>query len=157
MTVIREFSIDEPGVREQLVALVHTHWEEVQQDGSEDFSLNFKMYEGAAKAGILRCVGLFDGEMVGYYSAIFVPSWHTSGVKIAQDLGWFVRKDYRRGRHGVRLVQAMEELARTNGCSDNAISIKILKYPKPAKLLELLGYECSEHRYTKKLKGQDHA
>ena len=156
--MIREFTIDEVPVVDQLKGLVLLHWEEVQKDGDEEFNIDNQMYHNAAKIGMLRMVGAFDGDkLIGYYAALFVPSWNTVGVKIAQDLGWYVHPEHRGGLTAVKLVKAIEDLARQNGCTTNAISIKMLKYPKAEKLLLRLNYICTEHRLCKSLKDNEHA
>ena len=157
--MIREFTLDEPGIWDQLNPLLLAHWEEVQQNSPNDkFLLTTKMYESSHKLKMLWCVGAYEeGSMVGYYAAILVPSWHTADCKIAQDLGWFVKKEYRKGLIGVRLVKEIEKVIAREGCTENAISIKILKYNRPEKLLLKMGYEITEHRLTKQLKVAENA
>lgn len=152
--IIRVFKLAEDGIRPQFEALIHKHWCAVQQRfGEEEFSLNWQLLENIERMGMGCFLGAFkDSRLIGYYASMFVPSLHTKGLKIAQDLGWFVDPMERAGGAGIRLLDLMEEIAAFNGCRENAISIKILKNDAPERLLARRGYLKSEHRHTKQLK-----
>ena len=160
---IKEFSPFEPSVKERFESLVRAHWEEVQrEDPADEFDLHWDFLLNMTKLKMVGFIGAFvDDFLVGYYALMFVPSLHTKKgaerAKMAQDLGWFVHKEYRKGRVGVKLLKAAEAVAYRQGCYGNAVSIKVIKNARPEGLLSLLGYACTEHRYTKGLGEKKHA
>ncbi len=153
--IIRSFSLLEEGIKEKFEAIIQEHWEEVQRKfPEEEFALNWTLLHNMERMGLGGFIGAFAGEeILGYYAIMLVPSLTTKALKTGQDMGWFVKKEYRKGRIGINLLKAAEKLAEEKGCRENAISIKILRNKRPGELLALVGYECSEHRHTKQLKG----
>ena len=140
-------------VKEELEVLLRLHWEEVQKRFDDEvFEFNWPLIEKTYSSGIAEIIGAFaDGRLVGYYAMAFIPSVHTKGVKSAQDMAWFVHKDYRHGRVGVDLLKMAEKVAMERGCRESSISVKMLKTDKPERILKALGYVVTDHRLTKQL------
>ena len=92
--------------------------EYAKESGNEDLGLalpNTALYEALEGAGRAFCVGAFVAdEMVGF--AVLMVNEHPHYSK---DIGVcdaiFVRKDYRRGPTGLKLIRRVQEMAKGKG------------------------------------------
>ena len=79
--------------------------------------LNRAAYDALHEAGMLACVGLFDGDsLVGYAVATVLPDMHHDRT-IANHDGIFIHPAYRRPRLGLRLMAALEAACKLRGAS----------------------------------------
>lgn len=79
--------------------------------------LNRAAYDALHEAGLLACVGLFDGDaLVGYAVATVLPDMHHDRT-IANHDGIFIHPAYRRPRLGLRLMAALEAACKLRGAS----------------------------------------
>jgi GNAT superfamily N-acetyltransferase len=62
-------------------------------------------------------VGLVNGEMCGLYAGYLAP-YYFSRELVANDIAWFVVKERRGSRLGLRLLGAFEQWAKDNGASE---------------------------------------
>lgn len=77
--------------------------------------LNRAAYDALHEAGMLACVGLFDGDtLAGYAVATVLPDMHHNRT-IANHDGIFIHPAYRRPRLGLRLMVALEAECRARG------------------------------------------
>jgi len=97
---------------------------------------------------MLRCITCrVDGELIGYI--IFTISRHMhyrSCVTAFEDL-YFVRKDYRKGRVGIKLFQYAEKVLRQFGINRIVMHTKV--HLDNSKLFEYLGYKWTDKVFTK--------
>lgn len=72
-------------------------------------------YQALDKEGVLRCIGVFDGEILAGLSVLVVSeSQHYSFPLIGID-SFYLRKPWRRGRNGLDLLGAMKAVAVREG------------------------------------------
>jgi len=71
-------------------------------------------YKHLEETGCLRTLALYDEEdkMVGYSAVVFSQSLHYSDLPIAQNDVIYVRKDLRKGRWGLKLIEATEQMCK---------------------------------------------
>lgn len=110
-------------------------------------------YASYAQAGILfilTCRTL-DETLVGYLTAICIGHLHyRSSLHALGDLFW-LEKAYRRGWTGIRLFKEAERHFRTMGVKKVQMSTKLHNHLDVSRLLEHLGYECTDKLFSKLL------
>ena len=92
--------------------------EYAKESGNDDLGLampSTDLYKALEAAGRCFCIGAFDGcDMVGF--AVLMVNEHPHYSK---DIGVcdaiFVRKDYRRGPTGLKLIRRVQEMAKGKG------------------------------------------
>ncbi len=78
-------------------------------------SVQFDRYRELDKLGKLKCLGAFDGKtLVGLVGVMFARSQHYA-FPIASMESFYLRKDYRKGTNGLRLINAVKDLVRREG------------------------------------------
>lgn len=88
------------------------------------------MYKNMNDAGILNCIGAFDGEvLIGFVVVISAVMPH-NGKKIATIESIFVMSEHRSSGAGLELIEATESLARELDCT------AILASPRIASRME---------------------
>jgi GNAT superfamily N-acetyltransferase len=99
-------------------------------------------------AGLLRCVTARDDSgLVGYAIFIVQPHLHYKSCKTAFEDIYFLRKEHRLGRTGIRLFQFAEEALRADGVNRIIMHTKI--HMDNSRLFEYLGYKHTDKLYTK--------
>ena len=132
----------------QAAALLHAHWDEVEDGSRGAMRPRWDRYTDYEAAGILRIQGAFDGdELVGYCVLMLGAHLHDSEARPARIDAMFVRQDARGRRLGLRLVKwALEtsaELAATESCAHAR------RDSAAAKLLEAMGFVEREVVYVR--------
>jgi GNAT superfamily N-acetyltransferase len=92
-----------------------------------------------------------DGKVVGFCGGRFSKTVFSNTHILGQEDFMWVEPDYRKG-WGAKLIEAMENEAKANGCS--YWSMVCLEDSRPAALSRLyksLGYRLVEYRYIKSL------
>ncbi len=78
-------------------------------------SVQFDRYRELDALGTLKCLGAFaDNALVGLSSVLFARSQHY-GFPIASIDSFYLRKDYRTGTNGLRLIRAVKALVKNEG------------------------------------------
>lgn len=135
---------------EEMKALLPVHYDELCV--TKDFPLmpDYAAYGRLDVAGMLKCiVARVDGELVGYALFIVQPHLHYMTCKTAFEDLYFLRKDHRLGRTGIRLFQFAEAALRADGVNRIIMHTKI--HLDNSKLFEYLGYRHTDKLYTKLL------
>ena len=132
--------------------LVIEHWHDVALN-KDDVPLD-PDWEGYAQifgAGLAHVVTARteEGEMVGYAVCTMAPHLRYKSVKWAEGDVFFLKPLYRRGRTGILLMKAAEEMMRALGADKLYQKVKLHK--DVGKVFEHMGYEAIERVYVKDL------
>jgi len=134
----------------ELVPLLPIHYEELCV--TKDFSLepDLASYERLRVAGMLRAITCrSDGELIGYIIFIVQPHLHyMSCITAFEDL-YYVKKEYRKGRTGIKLFQFSEKVLKDAGVRRIIMHTKI--HMDNSRLFEYLGYKHTDKLFTKLL------
>jgi len=134
----------------ELAPILPEHYEELCV--TKDFPLepDLAAYERLRVAGMLKAVTCRnDGELVGYIIFIVQPHLHyMSCITAFEDL-YYVKKEYRKGRTGIKLFQFSEEVLKDAGVRRIIMHTKI--HMDNSRLFEYLGYKNTDKLFTKLL------
>jgi len=118
---------------------------------TKDFPLapDYEAYGRLYNSDMLRCITAREGEeLVGYAIFIVQPHLHYMTCKTAFEDIYFLRKDHRLGRTGIRLFQFAEEALKHND-GVHRIIMHTKVHLDNSKLFEYLGYKHTDKLYTK--------
>jgi GNAT superfamily N-acetyltransferase len=149
MTLIYE-DVDGLSFLGELEQLFPSHYEELCV--TKDFPLepDYEAYRQLAKAGMLRCITCrADGDLIGYIVFIVQPHLHYKSCKTAFEDIYYVKKEFRKGRIGIRLFQYAEKVLKDRGVNRIIMHTKI--HLDNSRLFEYLGYKHTDKLYTKLL------
>ena len=135
-------------IEPELIKLYPEHYEELGV--SKDFPLDpdYLRYDKLANAGILYCYTCReDGELIGYIIFVIQTALHYKTCMVAMEDIYYLRKDKRKGRLGIKMFQFAEE--ELNKLNVNRIVYGTKTYSDNSKLFEYLGYTFYEKLYTK--------
>ena len=135
---------------EEMKLLFPLHYEELCV--TKDFELNpdYDAYKRMCDAGMLRCITCrCDGELIGYIIFVVQPHLHYMSCKTAFEDIYFVKKEYRKGRIGIKLFQYAESVLKDIGVNRIIMHTKI--HLDNSKLFEYLGYKLTDKLFTKLL------
>jgi hypothetical protein len=146
-----EYTVADPATFiDELKGILPEHYDELCV--TKDFPLlpDYVAYGKLCVADMLRCiVARADGVLVGYALFIVSPHLHYSTCKTAFEDIYFLKKEYRLGRTGIRLFQFAETALRADGVNRIIMHTKI--HLDNSKLFEYLGYKLTDKLYTKLL------
>ena len=135
-------------IEPELIAIYPEHYDELTV--SKDFELDpdYFRYSKMANAGVLHCYTCReDGALIGYILFVIQTHLHYRSCMVAHEDIYYLRKDKRKGRTGIRLFQfAEDELRKLNV---NRVVYGTKTYLDNSKLFEYLGYTSFEKLYTK--------
>ena len=124
------------------------HYEELCVTKEFPLEPDIEAYQALANAKMLRCITCrADGELIGYI--VFTISRHMhyrTCITAFEDL-YFVRKDYRKGRVGIKLFQYAEKVLRQFGINRIVMHTKV--HLDNSRLFEYLGYKWTDKVFTK--------
>jgi GNAT superfamily N-acetyltransferase len=135
---------------DELEPLFPEHYEELCV--TKDFPLepDYEAYRTLGRAGMLRCITCrADGILIGYIVFIVQPHLHYKSCKTAFEDIYYVKKEFRRGRIGIRLFQYAEKVLQQFGVNRVIVHTKV--HLDNSRLLEYLGYKHTDKLYTKLL------
>jgi GNAT superfamily N-acetyltransferase len=133
---------------EELQHIIPAHYDELCV--TKDFPLapDYEAYGRMYNAGMLKCITARDDEgLIGYAIFIVQPHLHYKTCKTAFEDIYFLRKEHRLGRTGIRLFQFAEEALRADGVDRIIMHTKI--HLDNSRLFEYLGYKHTDKLYTK--------
>jgi len=130
---------------EQLFPL---HYDELCVTKEFELEPDYDAYRRVAQAGMLRCVTVRnDDELIGYVIFFISPHLHYKSCVTATEDIYFVRKDFRKGRVGIKLFQYAEQVLRHCGVQRIVMNTKV--HLDNSKLFEYLGYKMTDKVFTK--------
>lgn len=133
---------------EELKILFPLHYDELCV--TKDFPLlpDYDAYKRLCDAQMLRCITCrADAELIGYAVFIVQPHLHYMSCKTAFEDVYFIKKEFRKGRVGIRLFQYAESVL--NGIGVNRIIMHTKIHMDNSRLFEYLGYKMTDKLFTK--------
>ena len=150
MTTIVYEDVDGFKFLDELEALFPEHYEELCVTKDYEANPDYDAYKAMAKAGILRCITCrSDGKLIGYIIFMVHKHLHYKDCMTAFEDLYFVSKEYRKGRIGIRLFQYAEKVLKERGV--NRIVMHTTIHLDNSKLFEYLGYKFTDKIFTKML------
>ena len=131
--------------------LFEEHYEEIARNKQiMKLKPNYQLYEALNSTGWLYIyVAMRDDVCIGYSMNIMMHHLHYADLRIAQNDILFVKKEFRGGRLGLRLLKATEDHARSEGCKLMLWHAK--ENTALAELLPKLKYGVQEIMYSKEI------
>ena len=131
--------------------LFEEHYEEIARNKQVmKLKPNYQLYEALNSTGWLFIyVAMRDDVCIGYSMNIMMHHLHYADLRIAQNDILFVKKEFRGGRLGLRLLKATEDHASSEGCKLMLWHAK--ENTALAELLPKLKYGVQEIMYSKEI------
>jgi GNAT superfamily N-acetyltransferase len=134
----------------ELEKLFPLHYEELCVTKDYPLLPDWEGYRRLGQAGMLRTITCrADEELIGYIVFFIQPHMHYSTCITAFEDVYFVRKDYRKGRVGIKLFQYAEKVLKERGI--NRIIMHTKLHLDNSRLFEYLGYKNTDKVFTKLL------
>jgi len=133
---------------EEFMQVLPLHYDELCV--TKEFPLNpdWDAYKAMAQAGMLRTITCRnDGELIGYIAFFIQPHVHYKDCKTAYEDVYFIKKEYRKGRVGIKLFQYAEKVLKERGINRIIAHTKI--HLDNSRLFEYLGYKHTDKLFTK--------
>lgn len=133
---------------EALKGVLPEHYDELCV--TKDFPLipDYEAYGRLHVAGMLRCITVReDNELIGYAIFIVHPHLHYRSCITAFEDIYFLKKEHRKGRVGIRLFQFAEDVLKKEGVHRIIMHTKI--HMDNTRLFEYLGYKLTDKLFTK--------
>ena len=131
--------------------LFEEHYEEIARNKQiMKLKPNYQLYEALNSTGWLFIyVAMRDDVCIGYSMNIMMHHLHYADLRIAQNDILFVKKEFRGGRLGLRLLKVTEDHARSEGYKLMLWHAK--ENTALAELLPKLKYGVQEIMYSKEI------
>jgi len=124
------------------------HYEELCVTKEFPLDPDLEAYRALAAAKMLRTIICrADGELIGY--VVFTINRHMhyrTCITAFEDL-YFVKKEYRKGRVGIKLFQYAEKVLKQFGINRIVLHTKV--HLDNSRLFEYLGYKWTDKVFTK--------
>ena len=147
MTV--QYTVEDPATFiEELKGIIPAHYDELCV--TKDFPLDpdYEAYGRIYMANMLKCITARDESgLIGYAIFVVQPHLHYRSCKTAFEDIYFLKKEHRLGRTGIRLFQFAEEALRADGVDRIIMHTKV--HLDNSRLFEYLGYKHTDKLYTK--------
>jgi len=144
-----EYIVEDPATFiEEMREIIPVHYDELCV--TKDFPLapDYEAYGRLYNAGMLKCITARDEDgLVGYVIFIVQPHLHYMTCKTAFEDIYYLKKEHRLGRTGIRLFQFAEEALRADGVNRVIFHTKV--HLDNSRLFEYLGYKHTDKLYTK--------
>lgn len=144
-----EYIVEDPATFiEEMREIIPVHYDELCV--TKDFPLapDYEAYGRLYNAGMLKCITARDEDgLVGYVIFIVQPHLHYMTCKTAFEDIYYLKKEHRLGRTGIRLFQFAEEALRADGVNRVIFHTKV--HMDNSRLFEYLGYKHTDKLYTK--------
>lgn len=147
MVTFQEESLREVALEVQ--SLLREHWEEIALNKDViKLDPDWEKYEQLAEGGILRILtARADGKLVGYYVSVVTPHLHYRGSLTAFGDIFYLKKEYREGLIGYRMLKANDKMLKGHGVQ-RILAMEKLHQPL-GQLWKRLGYTHVENVYSK--------
>lgn len=151
MSVLSYHDVDGMKFLEELKPLFPAHYEELCVTKEYPLDPDYEMYERLAQWNMLRCIVCrMDDELIGYIVFIVKPHLHYKSCKTATEDIYYVKKEHRRGKIGIKLFQYAEKVLKEM-CGVNRIILHTKVHLDNSRLFEYLGYKQTDKMFTKLL------
>lgn len=143
---IEDYMVVEP----ELQAIYPEHYEELTVSKNFPLDPDYERYRKMSQMGILKLYTCRDdGVLIGYVVMVVGPGLHYKTCMVAHEDLYYLKKDYRKGRLGIKMFQYVEEELKKIGIDRVVMGTKV--YSDNSRLFEYLGYRFYEKLYTKEL------
>ena len=135
---------------EELKEIIKDHYEELSVTKTFPLDPDWDAYEKLLDIGRLKFITCKDdGKLVGYIIFFISPHLHYKSCLTAFEDIYFLKKEYRKGRVGIRLFQFAEKLLKEQGINRIIYNTKV--HSDNTSLFEYLGYSFMDKVFTKLL------
>ena len=111
---------------------------------------DYDTYKRLADGNWLRCITCrCDGELIGYIVFIIQPHLHYKSCLTATEDIYYVKKEYRKGRVGLRLFMYAEQVLKGLGVNRVVMHTKV--HMDNSRIFEYLGYKNTDKVFSKML------
>ena len=143
------YQIEDPAeFIEALKDILPTHYDELCVTKDYPLMPDYEAYGRLYMAGMLRCITVrANDELIGYAIFIVHPHLHYRSCVTAFEDIYFLKKEERKGRVGIRLFQFAEDVLKKEGVDRIVMHTKI--HMDNSRLFEYLGYKLTDKLYTK--------
>ncbi len=141
---------------DEIRALVGEHWREVTSYPEErPLDVDWERFHTLDDAGMLMTLTARTqaGELVGYVVHLIYRSLHYRYVLMASDDAHFLKREYRKGNAGMRMIRAAEAELIRRGVGSITWHSKTRADIDRQKLFERLGYHAHERLFIKHVRG----
>jgi GNAT superfamily N-acetyltransferase len=134
----------------EMETLFPLHYEELCVTKDYPLEPDYETYRWMWGRGRLRTITCrLDGELIGYVVFFVYPHPHYKSCVTAFEDIYFVHKDHRRGRVGIKLFTYAEKVLRA--LKVNRIVMHTKVHSDNSSLFEYLGYKQTDKVFTKML------
>ena len=135
----------------ELKGLFDEHYQEIGNDpNSVELNPDYDAYSLLEENNSLHLVTVrSEGLLVGYYLSVISPMLHFKHIINAYNDAIFVKKEYRKGTVGYKLIKKSLKLLEDMGV--NCVTLHTKTKQPFDKLCEKLGMTCVERNYVKYL------
>jgi L-amino acid N-acyltransferase YncA len=133
---------------EDFKKIIPEHYEELSVTKQYALEPNWDQYLALEAAGLSKVITVRDDtNLIGYMIFFVQPHLHYKSCLTAFEDIYYLKKDYRKGRTGIKMFQYAEEYLKSLGVNRIMSSTKL--HMDNSKLLEYLGYSFFEKLYSK--------
>lgn len=135
---------------DELKQIFPVHYEELCVTKEYELEPDYDTYQFLADRNWLRCITCrCDGELIGYIVFIIRPHLHYKSCLTATEDIYYVKKEYRRGRVGLRLFMYAEQVLKGLGVNRVVMHTKV--HLDNSRIFEYLGYKNTDKVFSKML------
>ena len=135
---------------DEFMRILPEHYDELCVTKEFPFDPDWDTYKAMANSGMLRTITVRnDSELIGYIAFFIQPHPHYKSCKTAYEDVYFIKKEYRKGRIGIKLFQYAEKVLKDRGINRIIVHTKI--HLDNSRLLEYFGYRHTDKLFTKVL------
>jgi GNAT superfamily N-acetyltransferase len=133
-----------------LKEIIKDHYEELSVTKTFPLDPDWEAYKTILDSGKLRFVTCKeDGNLIGYIIFFVMPHLHYKTCLTAFEDIYFLKKEYRKGRVGIRMFQFAEKLLKEQGVQRILYNTKV--HSDNSSLFEYLGFTLIDKVFTKLL------
>lgn len=140
-------------IGEEIREIGRENWDAVKYPPLDEFEFanNDDAYRLMEDENILRVItARVDGELAGYVIIVVSPLQHHANNLAGNEIGFFVKPEYRNGRIGIGLINKAYELCEEAGV--DALTFSVTPTIDYSPLLERAGFVETERVYMKRIK-----
>lgn len=132
----------------EMEAIFPEHYEELCVTKDFPMAPDYDAYKRLVDAGFIRVITVrADKELIGYIIFIIQPHLHYKTCLTAFEDLYYLKKEYRLGRIGIRMFKYAEEVLKRIGVNRIIMHTKV--HQDNSKLFEYLGYKNTDKLFTK--------
>lgn len=135
---------------DELKEIFPVHYEELSVTKEYELEPDYDAYKRLADCNWLRCITCrCDAELIGYIVFVVQPHLHYKSCLTAFEDIYYVKKEYRKGRVGLRLFKYAEDVLKQRGVNRIIMHTKV--HMDHSRIFEYLGYKNTDKLFSKML------